>query len=147
MNTRSLLIASLLGGLISTALVNTPFVNLVNLLVCAGFWLGPIAAVWLYRRLGAPLALGQAVIVGLLAGAWHALFGLLLSPFGLAGAGGLLNDVRAFFPADDLAGLERALSGSGAFLFNLIGVAVDLAFGLFGGLLGGVLFGLRPAHR
>ena len=85
MNTKNLLIASLAGGLISIVLVNTPFVNLINLLLCAGFWIGPIFAVWLYRRLGGALMLREAVITGLLAAAWHALFGLLLSPLGLAG--------------------------------------------------------------
>jgi hypothetical protein len=143
MNARHLFIASLLGGLVSTALVNTPFVNLINLLVCAGFWIGPIVAVWLYRRLAGAPALGQALVIGLLAGAWHGLFGLLLSPFGLAGASGLLSGMRAILPAEDLAGVESALTGLGALLFNLIGVAVDLVFGLVGGLIGAVFFGAR----
>ncbi|HEY5574518.1 MAG TPA: hypothetical protein VIK64_15965, partial [Anaerolineales bacterium] len=75
MNTKYLLAASLAGGLISTVLANTPYINLINLLVCAGFWIGPIVAVWLYRRLGGTLTLGQAVVTGMLAGAWHGLFG------------------------------------------------------------------------
>ena len=140
MNTKHLLIASLAGGLISTVLVNTPFVNLINLLICAGFWIGPIVAVWLYRRLGGALMLRQAVITGILAGAWHGLFGLLLSPFGLAGGGGLLNEVRPFISAQDLPDLETALTGVGGVLFNLIGVGIDLAFGFLGGLIGGTIF-------
>ena len=50
MNTKQLLTASLVGGLVSLVLANAPFVNLINLLLCAGFWIGPIVAVWLYRR-------------------------------------------------------------------------------------------------
>jgi hypothetical protein len=147
MNTKNLFIASLVGGLISTVLVNTPFLNLVNLLICVGFWVGPVAAVWIYRRLGGTLTLGQAVLTGVLAGAWHGLFGLVLSPLGLAGAGALLNGVSAFVPADELANLESTLTGLGALLVNLIGVGVDLTFGFIGGLLGGVFFGSRQVTR
>jgi hypothetical protein len=143
MNTKYLFTASLVGGLISMALVNTPYVNLINLLVCAGFWVGPIIAVWLYRRLGGTLTLGQAVVTGMLAGAWHGLFGLLLSPLGLAGAGGLLNELQPFMSAQDWSDLETALTGIGGLLFNLVGVAIDVAFGFIGGLIGGAVFGPR----
>lgn len=145
MNTKNLLIASLAGGLISIVLVNTPFVNLINLLLCAGFWIGPIFAVWLYRRLGGALMLREAVITGLLAAAWHALFGLLLSPLGLAGAGGVLNELRPLVSAQDLPDLEAALTGLRGLLFNLVAVSFDLTFGLMGGLIGGALFGARRA--
>ena len=143
MNTRHLLVATLAGGLISTVLVNAPYVNLINLLVCGGFWIGPIAAVWLYRRLGGTMTLGQAMVAGTLAGAWHGLFGLLLSPLGLAGAGGLLNEVRPFVPAQDWPDLQTSLTGVGGMLFNLAGVAIDVVFGLIGGLIGGALFAAR----
>src|SRR5512133_1392391 len=143
MNTKNLVIASLAGGLISLVLVNTPFVNLINMLVCAGFWVGPIFAVWLYRRLGGTLTFRDAVLTGVLAGAWHGLFGLALSPLGLAGAGGLLNDVRPFMSGQDWANLETSLTGIGGMMFNLFGVVVDIVFGLVGGSIGGALFGLR----
>ena len=143
MNTKNLLIASLIGGLISLVLVNTPFVNLINLLLCAGFWIGPILAVWLYRRLGGTLTFREVVLTGLLAGAWHGLFGLLLSPLGLTGASGLLNEIRPFVSAQDLPSLETSLTGISGILFNLFGVAVDLVFGLIGGMIGGAIFGPR----
>ena len=145
MKTKYLLAASLTGGLISTVLINTPFVSLINLLVCAGFWIGPLVAVWLYRRLGGPTTLGQALVIGILAGVWHGLFGLVLSPLGLAGAGGLLNEVRPFMSAQDWSEMETSLTGIGGLMFNLIGVAVDLAFGFLGGLIGGAVFGARHA--
>jgi len=145
MNTKNLLSASLMGGLISIMLVNTPFVNLINLLLCAGFWIGPIFAVWLYRRMGSTLTLREAVITGVLAAAWHALFGLLLSPLGLAGAGGVLNGLQPFASAQDLPDIESALTGIGGMLFNLVAVLIDLAFGLIGGLIGGALFRARGA--
>ena len=145
MNTKNLLTASLLGGLISIVLVNTPFVNLINLLLCAGFWIGPVFAVWLYRRLGGTVTLREAVLTGLLAAAWHALFGMFLSPLGLAGAGGVLNELRPFVSAQDLPDIESSLTGLDGMLFNMVGVLFDLTFGLIGGLIGGAVFGVRRA--
>jgi hypothetical protein len=118
-------------------------VNLINLLLCAGFWIGPTVAVWLYRRLEGTLTFREAILTGLLAGAWHGLFGLVLSLVGLAGASGLLNDLRPFMSSQDLPELENNLTGVGGLLFNLIGVVIDVVFGLVGGLIGGALYGAR----
>jgi hypothetical protein len=144
MNTRHLLTASLAGGLVSLVLVNTPFVNLINLMICAGFWIGPILAVWLYRRLHGTLTLRDAIVTGVLAGAWHGLFGLVLSPLGLAGAGGLLSELAPFMSTQDLPDLENTLTGVNGMLFNLVGMAIDIAFGFLGGLAGGAI--LRPSR-
>lgn len=147
MNTKHLLVASFVGGLISTVLVNTPYLNLINVLICAGFWIGPLVAVWLYRRQDGALTLRQGVVIGVLAGAWHWLFGVLLSPLGLAGAGGLLETARPFVPAQDLPDLEATLTGFGAVLFNLVALAFDVALGLTGGLVGGALLRGAPGDR
>ena len=143
MNTKHLLTASLVGGLVSLVLVNAPFINLVNLLLCVGYWVGPLIAVWLYRRLGGTFTTSQAILIGMLAGAWHGLFGMLLSPLGLAGAGGVLNGMRPFMSAQDLPDLEAALTGMGGALFNLVGVVFDVFFGFLGGLIGSAIFGAR----
>ncbi len=144
MNAKYILAASLTGGLISTVLVNTPYVSLINLLVCAGFWIGPLVAVWLYHRLNSTLTLGQATTIGMLAGLWHGVFGLALSSLGLAGAGSLLNELRPFVSAQDWPDVETALTGIGGMLFNAVGVAIDVGFGLMGGLIGG---GILKARR
>lgn len=146
MNTKNLFTASLVGGLISVLLVNIPFVNLINLLFCAGFWIGPVVAVWLYRRLAGTVTLSQAIWTGMLAGAWHALFGLLLSALGVAGAAGMLNMVQPFLSAEDLPDAETALTGLGGMLFNLLGILFDLVLGFIAGLVGGLIFGARPRH-
>ena len=143
MNTKPLLTASLVGGLISLVLVNAPFVSLINLLLCAGFWVGPIVAVWLYRRLSGTLTFREAIFTGILAGVWHGLFGLVLSPLGLAGAGGILSAAQPFMQAQDWSQLETNLTGIGGLLFNLFGMLIDLVFGLVGGLIGGAIFGAR----
>lgn len=140
MNTRNLWIASLVGGLVSLVLVNAPFVNLINLALCAGFWVGPIVAVWLYRRMEGTLTFRQAVLTGLLASVIHAVLGMLLSPLGLAGAGGLFSTMRPFVSEQDVPAIETALTGLGAMVFNLIGMLFDVIFGLLGGLIGGAIF-------
>ncbi len=145
MNTKHVLIASLTGGLVSTLLVNIPFVNWINLLVCAGFWIGPIVGVWLYRHQDGSVTVSQAVLIGMLAGVWHGVFGVLLSPLGMAGAGGVLSGLRQIVPAQDLPDLIPALTGVGGMLFNLVGILIDVAFGFIGGLIGGAIFGARRA--
>jgi hypothetical protein len=45
--------------------------------------------------------------------------------------------------AQDWSDLETALTGIGGLLFNLVGVAIDVAFGFIGGLIGGAVFGPR----
>jgi hypothetical protein len=143
MNTKHLLTASLIGGLISALLVNAPIVSWINLLICAGFWIGPVVAVWLYRRQAGTVTLGQAILIGMLAGAWHALFGVLLSPLGLAGAGGLLKDVQPWLSAGDQSDALNALTGVNGMMFNLVGSMFDIIFGFIGGLVGGAIFGPR----
>ena len=143
MNSRHLLVASLTGGLISIVLVNTPYISLVNLLICAGFWIGPVAAVGIYRRLNVTVTVREAIFAGVLAGVWHGLFGLLLSPLGVAGAGGLLQELQPFMSVSDWTQLESSLTGFGGILFNLFGVAFDIVFGLLGGLIGSAIFKAR----
>ena len=143
MNSRHLLVASLTGGLISIVLVNAPYISLVNLLICAGFWIGPVAAVGIYRRLNVTVTVREAIFAGVLAGVWHGLFGLLLSPLGMAGAGGLLQELQPFMSVSDWTQLESSLTGFGGILFNLFGVAFDIVFGLLGGLIGSAIFKAR----
>jgi hypothetical protein len=140
MNTKHLLAASLAGGLISTILVNSPYISIINLVICAGFWVGPIVAAWFFRRLNGTLTLSQAVAAGILAGVCHGVFGLMLSPLGLAGAGGLLREVQPIMSAQDWSELQTNLAGVGGMMFNLMGIMVDIVFGFIGGLLGGAIF-------
>lgn len=143
MNTKHLLTASLIGGVISIVLANAPYVNLINILFCAGFWIGPLLAVWIFRRLNGTLTIRESIIIGLLTGICHAIIGLLLSPLGLAGAGSLLNEMRPIMSTQDWAELESNLTGLGGLAFNLFGVAFDIVFGFLGGLVGGAIFHTR----
>lgn len=144
MSTRNLLIASLLGGALSLLLVNTPVVNLVNCLLCVGFWGPAILAVWVYKRLTGSVTLGQAVAIGALSGVWAGVIGFLLSFAGLAGAEGVLNSLRPLLPPDSLPNLEEEAPAWAGTLITLAGVLVDIALGALGGLIGGALFKARP---
>ena len=85
------------------------------------------------------------MLIGMLAGLWHGLFGVLLSPLGLAGAGGMLNGMQQIIPAQNLPDIETALTGVAGSIFNLVGMLIDVFFGFIGGLVGGAFFGERRA--
>ncbi len=140
MNTRYLWISALLGGLISTALSNIPFINLVNCLLCAGFWIGPILAVLFYKRWTGEVNLKQSVIIGALAGLVAGILGFILSLVGLAGGEALMKSYARFIPPD--AEISDLPTGPFLIFFNLIGVLVNIGFGALGGLAAGAI--LKP---
>lgn len=139
MNTKSLWIASLSGAALSLLVANLPFIGFINCLLCVGFWGSSIFAVWLYRRLGNPLTIRQGVTVGALTGLIAGLVGFGLSFAGLAGAQGFLNTAQQFLPADATQGMND-IPAWGAYIFNFLGVVVELGFGALGGWIGAVIF-------
>jgi hypothetical protein len=141
MNTKNLLFASLLGGIISTLLSNIPIINFINCLLCAGFWIGPIFAVWFYKRQTGSVSLGQSIGIGTLAGLFAGVLGFMLSLIGLAGAAALMNSYTQFLPAEVKGqGLGDAAV---SMVFTIIGVFVNIAFGAIGGLVAGLFFRSR----
>ena len=138
MNVKNLTFASIVGAAASLLLVNVPFLNLINCLLCIGFWGSAVLAVWLYRRLTGPVSLKDAVIVGLATGLVTGVIGFALSFAGLAGGEAIVNSVRTIAPDAEVDFAQ----GSGV-LFNLCGAGVDLAGGVLGGLIGGALFRIK----
>jgi hypothetical protein len=102
-----------------------------------------LLAVWLYRRLNGEVTLGQGTGIGALAGVIAGVIGFLLSFANLAGMSSFLNGMRPFMSAEDLKGVETAMSGAMPIVFNLVGVGVTILFGAIGGLLGGAIFRKR----
>ncbi len=139
MNTKNLWIAVLSGAAMSLLLANVPVLNLVNLLLCAGFWVCAIFAVGLYRRLNGSVTLLEGVKIGVLTGlvAWGV--GFLLSFVGLAGIQGIMNGARQFLPSDATQNTTD-IPAWGATVFNLLGVLFEAFFGVIGGLIGGAIF-------
>ena len=144
MNIRNLSLASLAGAVLTTLLANVPLINLVNCLLCIGFWGGAVLAVWVYKRLSASLTLGQGVAIGTVTGLVAGLLGFALSFAGLAGAAGLANTARPFVDAATFAEMQKALAGAEGMAFTLAGVVITIVFGAIGGLIGGALFRSRP---
>jgi hypothetical protein len=141
MNNRNLLIAALIGAVVTTAFANIPIVNLLNCVVCAPFWGGPLLAAWFYKRQTGNMTMGQAVGVGALAGLFAGVLGFLLSFVGMAGASGLASQLNRFAPPGSLPPeMQSGLAGPMALAFNLAGVLTNIVFGVIGGLVGGALF-------
>jgi hypothetical protein len=139
MNKKNLWIAVLSGAVLSLLLVNLPYVNLVNVLLCVGFWASAIFAVWMYRRLNGSVTLLEGIKIGALSGLIAWAVGFLLSFAGLAGIQGLMNGAEQFL-GSSAAPDTTALPTWGAVLFNLFGVLFEVFFGILGGLIGGALF-------
>jgi len=143
MNAKNLLIAALVGGVVTEVLTNVPIISLLGCILCLSFWVGPLLAVWLYRRLQGEVTLGQATGIGALAGVIAGVIGFILSFAHLSGMSSFVNGLRPFLSAQDMQGVETALSGPMLIGFNLVGVLVTILFGAIGGLIGGAIFKKR----
>jgi MFS family permease len=143
MNIKNLIISSLIGGIVIAALANIPVINLINCLLCIGYWAGAILAVWLYKKFEGSLTLGQGVAVGALAGFWSGLINFILGLISAAGIATLITTLNQILPPDTL-NLQPDYAGRLAILFNLIGVFLNLILGTLGGLIGGAIFQTRP---
>jgi hypothetical protein len=137
MNTKNLMIASLIGAVVTTFFANFPIINFINCLVCLPFWGGPLLAVWFYKRQTGTMTLNQGIYVGLLTGLFAGVLGFLFSLVGMAGAAGLVNQLNKYLPPEQVPVL---FTGATALLFTLMGVITNIIFGLIGGLIGGAIF-------
>jgi hypothetical protein len=140
MNTKNILMTGLIGAIITLVLTNVPFINLINCLICAGFWVGPLFATWLYKRLSGSLSIKEGIWVGVAAGVIAGLVGFLLSFVGAAGVAGVVNQLNAVVPVED----QIDMSGMEGGIFNvvgtLLGVGFDIIVGAIAGYIGALLF-------
>ena len=120
MNTKNLIVSSLIGGAVIAAISNIPVINLINCLLCIGYWGGAILAVWLYK-----------FVVGLVS---------------LAGIGAALSAVEQVLPPDSL-GLESGFIESMALLINVLMIFLAIFLGALGGLIGGAIFQTKPEDK
>lgn len=139
MNVKNFWIASLSGAALSLLVTNLPIVGFVNCLVCAGFWGSAIFAVWLYRRLNGTLTAGESIRVGGLSGLLAGVIGVLLSFTGLTGVQALLSGFEQTLPPGTLGDIPAIPAWAGI-VFNLLGMLMEVVFGIIGGWIGGVLF-------
>jgi len=140
MNTKNILTTGLVGAVITLLLTNIPFVNLVNCVICAGFWVGPLFATWLYKRMSGTLSTKEGVWVGITAGAIAGVVGLLLSFVGAAGAAGMVNQLNMFMSPEDQIDMSGVEGTIGNLLITLFGIIFDIVVGAIGGLVGAAIF-------
>lgn len=144
MNNRTMILSAVIGALVMVVLSNVPILSLINCLLCAGIWLGGMAAVWFYRRQsGVSLTVGQGALLGVVAG----IIGAVLSSIISAIFGG--DAMQAAIDADptgQAASLLGGFVGGGAsfiisFLFNII------LYPLFGAIGGAILAALTQPKK
>jgi len=143
MNIKNLIIASLIGGIVIAALANIPVINVINCLLCIGYWAGAILAVWLYKRFEGSLTLGQGVAVGALAGVWSGLINFIVGLIGVASIATVISSIDQALPPGTFD-LEGDFIGRIAFLVNVFGIFLNIFLGTLGGLIGGAIFQTKP---
>ena len=144
MNTKNLLLYGLVGAVITLALTNIPVINLINFLICAGFWIGPLFAVWLYKRQTGSISRKEGIWLGVVSGIISGIAGFVLSFVGLAGLSGLMNQINLFGSSSesiDIGGAEAVIANMA---FTCFGVIFDVIVGAIAGWVGSIIFKDKP---
>jgi hypothetical protein len=147
MDNKQLFLSGLVGALVMVVLSNVPVLNLINCLICAGLWLGGMAAVWFYRRQTAQtLTAGQGAIIGVVAG----VIGAVLSAIAASVFGA--DAMQAVMDADPTGQTRSVLGGfiggTASFLVSLlINIILYPLFGAVGGAIYAALTGRPPASK
>jgi hypothetical protein len=153
--TASKLQPALIAGVAIGLLSGIPIINIGN--CCCCLWVvagGALAAYLLQQRQASPIDLGDAALVGLMAGAIGAVVSTIISlPFAmLSGAMNQQAAIDALSNARDLPPEAREyverirgfLSGGGGAALGVIGfffsLVIDAIFATLGGLIGGLVF-------
>jgi hypothetical protein len=156
MNTKSMLLAGGLAGIVMGVLAAIPLVGILSSCCClwAGLWGSGILAVLIYRlsnKTQPNLTIGQGVLLGLIAGAVGALLVSILSGISTLVFGSMSNaafmDYLNQIPgaADSLDASSRQMidqfaATSGSILFKTIcDFVIFPLFGMIGGLIGTAL--------
>ncbi len=144
MNTKNLLLYGLVGGVITLALTNIPVINLVNFLICAGFWIGPLFAVWLYKRQTGSISRKEGIWVGVASGIISGVIGFVLSFVGVAGLSGLINQLNLVGSSSesiDIGGVGGVIANM---VFTCFGIVFDIVVGAIAGWIGSIIFKDKP---
>jgi hypothetical protein len=137
MNTRNLLIASLIGAVVTVALTSIPFVNVLVCVLCLPLWGGPLLAAWYYKRETGVMTMNNALSVGALTGL---IAGILAVIVGLmVGASGMTQQLTQYLPEGSVPP-EALAAAAPSVLGSLLGILFYIFFGVIGGLIGGAIF-------
>jgi hypothetical protein len=155
----SKLMPALYGGIIMGVISGIPFLNFVNCFCCAGVLFGGFMAVFFYKKDlpvdGQQLTSSDGVQLGALAGVFGAIVGAVITGGLLMSVGNVAGEAmyKAIMGIYDSAGIldkmppeaveqmERGIMDGGFSIGQFIlGMIVDVVFGLLGGLIGYAVF-------
>jgi hypothetical protein len=149
MNSRSVAISSLLGGLVIAVLSNIPVVNLANCIACMWVWAGGIFAAWYYHRSEGSITTGQGAVVGVLSGliaaVISAIIGLVFGAFGLGLAALSGAQIETLEEVVGSTAASFLLAGGVTIIGLIINVFFYSIFGALSGLISAAFLERREA--
>jgi hypothetical protein len=160
MNTRTMLLAAGIGGVVMSIVSAVPVVSCINICCWAGIWGSGILSVFIYRSLEKTqpdLTVGQGLVLGLVAGAvaavlmtvWGVITNLLFAGAGTAAYLDMLNQIPGAtdsMPSAYRQMLEQMANTGGSLLISsFCNFVIYPFFGLIGGLSATALICKKPA--
>jgi hypothetical protein len=150
MNARAFWLSALIAGAVMGLLANLPILNLINCFLCLWIWLGGALAVYLYRHfhpMGAPPTVGQAALLGIVAGLIAAVIGAFVFTATAAVSMPIMNSLaRTFDIQGDLpfqgGNVGSMLATAGGFL--ILDLILYPLFGALGAMIAASLM-RKPA--
>lgn len=139
MDNKNLFISALIGAAVMVVLSNVPVLSLINCLLCAGIWLGGMAAVWFYRRqTGMSVTPGQGAMIGVVAGLIGAVVGSIISS--VFGADAMQSVINADPSGQMQSMLGGFVGGTTTFIISFIfNIILYPLFGAIGGAIYAIL--------
>lgn len=141
MNTKNLVIASVIGGLVTAFLAYVPLISLLNCLLCLPFWAGPILGTWYYKRETGTMSMNNALTVGAMSGALAGVIGFVVSML-FTNTAALTQQLQQVLPPGSVP--PELAAGGASILTGLLGILFAIIFGVIGGLIGGSIFKDKP---
>jgi hypothetical protein len=155
MNSRSMLLAAGIGGVVMALLADLPLIGILGSCCClwVGLWGGGILTVWIYRqsdKTQPALSVGQGVLLGLLAGLVAAVLGSIIGGLFSLISGGVSSAM--YMDYLNQAGMseymnsttrqmidQMAATGGSILIGTLCKFVIYPLFGMLGGLIGSAL--------
>jgi hypothetical protein len=141
MNTKNLIIASVIGGLVTAFLAYVPIISLLNCVLCLPFWAGPILGTWYYKRETGTMPMNHALTVGAVSGVIAGVIGLIVSIL-FTDTAALAQQLNQILPEGSLP--PELAAGGASVLSGLLGIVFAIIFGAIGGAIGGAIFKDKP---
>jgi len=141
MNTKNLLIASIIGGLVTAFFAYVPIISFLNCLLCLPFWAGPILGTWYYKRETGVMPMNHALTVGGVSGLIAGIIGFIVSLL-FTNTADLTQQLNQALPPGSIP--PELAAGGASILGGLLGLLFAVIFGVIGGAIGGAIFKDKP---